>query len=673
MNPAPSPARKTRVLFFGEAVTLSHVVRPHVLASSLDPSAYDVVLACDPRFESLFPFAPYARRSLSSISCDEFLAKLETGSPVYDVRTLRRYVSEDLALIREVEPDVVIGDFRLSLSASARLAGVPYMAITDACWSPFSPGSFPLAEHPMTKVLGVTLAQGVFNLVRPAAFAYHCVPLNRVRNEMGLPSLGFNLKRVYTDADYVLYADIPELAPLLNLPPTHHYLGPIRWSPVLPKPTWWDDIPKGKPVIYVTFGVSGKTTLLPRVIEALARLPVSIIVATAGRVDLDRLPPNAFVADYLSGDEAAARSSLMICNGGTLTVQQALCARIPVLGIANNMNQLLNMRTICRSGAGELMRAGQVRPAELRETVLKILSSPAYVQAAGVLGQTYLKYDAPSRFRETLASAIRSRVRVDAPERTAVSARTLEPKVKTAAEAVAYDDMERHFGDILFQGLAESAASMGTVRGRVLEVGTGTARVSIRLAKLNPSFSINAVDHTAINFPVARRNARRYLVADQIRFSVADPGELPFPPETFDLVIASNVLLQAAEPLSLLKELRRVARPEGAILVRDVRRLPPPLLKLVVALYTRGYSPTLRRLAYNSFAAGLSYSELKALMKRLDLPRARVRKYFISHIGIERPAAVFEPATAVPPASPSLFKRFAKSLFVSRVPHGGAS
>ncbi len=665
--------RKTRVLFFGEAVTLSHVVRPHVLAASLDPARYDVTVACDPRFSSLFEKSTFARRDLESITCDEFLHKLEVGSPVYDARTLRRYVDEDLALLRSVEPDVVVGDFRLSLSASARLAGVPYLAVTDACWSPFSAASFPLAEHPMTKVLGVRASQAVFAAIRPAAFAYHCLPINRVRRDLGLPSLGYDLRRVYTSADWVLYADIPELAPLLNLPATHRYLGPIRWSPAVPKPAWWDEVPKDKPVVYVTFGSSGKMNLLPRLVKALSELPVSILVATAGRAALDLPPRDTFVADYLPGDAAAARSSLMICNGGTLTVQQALCASVPVLGIANNMNQHMNMQTISRAGAGELMRAGTFDPFELRAMVLKILSSPAYVQAASVLGQTYLRYDAPSRFGEILEVAARTAVlREAAPARRRTSSvRMLEPKVKTQAEALAYDEMEHHFGDIIFQGLAESALNMGVAKGRMLEVGTGTGRVSIRLAKLNPALSIDAVDHTEANFHVARGNARRHGLGERLRFSLARPNALPFPPNAFDLVIASNVLLNAADPLACLREIRRVARPEGAILVRDVRRLPAAILPFVVALYTRGYSPTLKRLASNSFHAALSYAELESLVKQLEMPRAKVRKYFVSHIGIEVPAARFAAAPMRPPAAASLFKRLAKSLFVSRASDAG--
>ena len=140
---------KKRILFFAEAVTLAHVARPLSLARSLDPREHDVLVACDPRFENLSPDLPFPVRPISTIPTDRFLKSLDSGSPVYDVDTLRSYVSEDLEVIREFEPDVVIGDFRLSLSVSARLAGVPYMAITDACWSPYGRQRYRLAEHPM--------------------------------------------------------------------------------------------------------------------------------------------------------------------------------------------------------------------------------------------------------------------------------------------------------------------------------------------------------------------------------------------------------------------------------------------------------------------------------------------------------------------------------------------
>ena len=48
---------------------------------------------------------------------------------------------------RLFQPDLVIGDFRLSLSVSARVAGVPYIAIANSWWSPFGRPRFELAEN----------------------------------------------------------------------------------------------------------------------------------------------------------------------------------------------------------------------------------------------------------------------------------------------------------------------------------------------------------------------------------------------------------------------------------------------------------------------------------------------------------------------------------------------
>src|SRR5438552_3735831 len=118
----PAGGRRWRVLFVAEAVTLAHVARPVVLARSLDSARYDVVLASAPRYQSLLADLPVAVRPIRSIPVQQFLDALAKGSPLYDAETLRWYVRDDLELIRETAPDVIVGDFRLSLSVSARIA-----------------------------------------------------------------------------------------------------------------------------------------------------------------------------------------------------------------------------------------------------------------------------------------------------------------------------------------------------------------------------------------------------------------------------------------------------------------------------------------------------------------------------------------------------------------------
>jgi UDP:flavonoid glycosyltransferase YjiC (YdhE family) len=387
-----------------EAVTLAHVARPVVLARGLDPARFEVVLASEPRYEALWRDLGLAVRPIRSIAPDRFLAALAEGSPLYDLETLRGYVREDLQVLREVAPDVVVGDFRLSLSVSARVAGIPYLAITNAYWSPYARVPIPMPELPMTRRLGVPLARVLFGLARPIAFALHCVPMDRLRREHGLPRLGPDLRRVYTDADHTLYADVPELVPTDPLPDHHHFLGPIAWSPAVAGPPWWDDLPSDRPIVYLTLGSSGRADLLGVALEAMAELPVTVVAATAGRAAPARVPANAHLADYLPGAEAAARSRLVVCNGGSPTTHQALAAGVPVLGLAANMDQHLNMAGVCRSGAGELIRSEHARAEVIREAVARMLDAPAYASRAAELTRAFARYPAEQRFRSILES-----------------------------------------------------------------------------------------------------------------------------------------------------------------------------------------------------------------------------------------------------------------------------
>jgi methylase of polypeptide subunit release factors len=97
--------------------------------------------------------------------------------------------------------------------------------------------------------------------------------------------------------------------------------------------------------------------------------------------------------------------------------------------------------------------------------------------------------------------------------------RVLEPEVMEGAdEASAYDELERRWGNVIFQGFAESALNMGVASGRVLDVGTGSGWVAIRVARLNPEFQIDAIDLAHSMIQLATANARRERISN-ITFS----------------------------------------------------------------------------------------------------------------------------------------------------------
>ncbi len=398
---------KPIILLVAEAVTLAHFARIATLAKALDPSAYEVVVASDPRYAGLEKPFGGAFHPIRSIPSAEFAQSLAQGRPLYSVETLTQYVEDDLALLDSVKPDLVVGDFRLSLAVSAPLRRIPYAAVVNAYWSPYAATAYPVPDLPMTRILGVRLAQRLFDTVRPIAFALHARPLNRVRCRYGLPALGHDLRTAYTWGDYTLYADIPEVVPTHELPTHHSYLGPALWSTKTPLPEWWSSLPEDRPVVFLTLGSSGQTDLLPMALATLSQLPVTVIAATAGKIALADTPANAYITDYLPMDIATRRSQLVISNGGSLTTYQALASGVPVIGLCSNMDQLLNMNAVERLGAGIALRAAKLSSASLLEAATAMLGKPSYAEAAKGINHILEQSDTAQRFRDIVAEILR--------------------------------------------------------------------------------------------------------------------------------------------------------------------------------------------------------------------------------------------------------------------------
>jgi UDP:flavonoid glycosyltransferase YjiC (YdhE family) len=391
-------ARRRRILFVSEAVTLAQVVRLVVLARSLPPDRYEVHFAAA-RFDDLI-FRPgeFRRWPIASLPPAQVEARVRGGRRLYGGRTLRHYLREDLRVIDAVRPDLVVGDLRLSLAVAAPLRHVPHAALINAYWSPFHERDrFPLPEHPLVRLLGERIAAKYFPRALPAVFAHFAAPVNRLRRTHGLPEIG-SLPEVLCHGDLTLHPDPPALVPTRRAPPHHRHIGAVLWSPAIPRPPWWSRLDPRRPTVYVTLGSSGRPELLPAIIAALADLGLQALVATAGRAAPPPPPPGIHLAAFLPGDEAAARADLVVCNGGSTTAYQALAAGRPVLGIAANLDQYLSMEAITRAGAGRLLRAGHATRATIRAALTEALATPTLTTAARHLAPTFT----PTPFEPTI-------------------------------------------------------------------------------------------------------------------------------------------------------------------------------------------------------------------------------------------------------------------------------
>jgi choline dehydrogenase-like flavoprotein/UDP:flavonoid glycosyltransferase YjiC (YdhE family) len=407
-TPLEKLIEKKTILFMPGSFSLAHVGRLVTLAKALPESKFSVVFACDKHSRPFIP-ARFSFQPATFLHPDEFRQRMEKGHPLIDAPLLRRQIEEDLQIIRKTGADLVVGDFRPSLSVSARLSGVPYINVFNAHWSPWAQEPIEVSsppDHWFLNLIGRRLGLKLTNTLFPIIKAIHSQPFNRVRKEYGLPSLGNRLKEIYSDGDYTALTDLSDIVPTPGAPGTQRSIGPVIWEPESDLPSWWNDLPNDKPLIYVTLGSSGKTNCLPKILESLDSLPVVVAVATAGRISVTPIPGKRYVADYLPGSLLCKRASVVVNNGGAGGVYQALAEGVPVLGVAANLDQCLVMKTVVRAGAGRLVLADQTETCPWRNHFLDLLFTKSIKAAAVKISALINQQSAPQNFCNQVQSIL---------------------------------------------------------------------------------------------------------------------------------------------------------------------------------------------------------------------------------------------------------------------------
>lgn len=110
---------------------------------------------------------------------------------------------------------------------------------------------------------------------------------------------------------------------------------------------------------------------------------------------------------------------------------------------------------------------------------------------------------------------------------------------------------------------------VGDIAGRrVLDVGCGDGKLAIELWKRGAK--VTAIDSSPRMIRAARERARGH--GADIALAIATTRSLPFPPEAFDLAIAITLLCFVPDGRSALREIGRVVRPGGRIIVGELGR-----------------------------------------------------------------------------------------------------
>jgi len=353
---------------------------------------------------------------MSEADCARFVASGPglgpAGQPFYRPGTLEDHVRAEAAFFRERGVRAVLTGFAVSTMLSCRVAGIPQVVSHLGSWIP------PIFERnmhpPFTKSMvpgGLLLPRSVqrrlANLATPR-LRWYCAEYDRVARRLGVEGPRTMLDLLI--GDHTLVTDVPEI---LGIPPGElesweprhpqryragprfRYVGAIFAQAFGEVPPEVEDLLDSRgPKVYVAL-TSTTAGMVNRVVEVLRDMPLKAVVAATVHGELVRGGGKILVHSFLPSHRIMPRVDLAITTGGQGSMQTAIAAGTPVIGVPLQPEQDFNIHLVARRGAGLAVAPRRLRPPVLRRAVETVLADPAYGRAAQQLKRWQDAVDGP--------------------------------------------------------------------------------------------------------------------------------------------------------------------------------------------------------------------------------------------------------------------------------------
>lgn len=356
-------------LLIPSAIGLSHSVRMILVATELMKCGAEVAFASKDS-DMIQRYIELESFRTTDVFLTDFTSNIFTA---YTTDLIRQCVEDELQVIQRFQPDVIIGDMRLTAAISSRLAGIPYISVVNGYMTDyFNPVDAMLSKGGL-KYRTATFAGKIIQSIQKYKLA---TPFRTVARHYGIR----DLESLYDflRGDLTLIADLPGFCPLDNLPASFRYVGPLIWEGVNETvPDYLLDRDRSKPLIYATTGNTGQEEFIDLVVDAFGHDNAYDVVLTTGAfIDPGRVPKctNIHVERFIPGSKVMEQCQAVIHCGGNGTTYQALAQGVPAVVVPFNNDQRINAWLVKKHKVGiPISSAGltsqQVRRAmeELRE------------------------------------------------------------------------------------------------------------------------------------------------------------------------------------------------------------------------------------------------------------------------------------------------------------------
>ena len=332
----------------------------------------------------------------------------------FTAKMLAQRVTSERVLLRSLRPDAVVIGVTPSQFISARAECVPLVFVR--------PFAYSLAHLEAARTTGATgflprtcleecLADNM------AAHALHAlgtrVPLPRSFHSVARAN-GVSLPQgmlAGLTADLNLITTAPHLLPgWLRMPQGHRVVGPVYARLPGELPEFLTDLAAGpQPLVYFTMGSSGNRDLVLAVLAGLGRADCQVLAPVRTHLreeDLETLPRNVHVTDWLPAHELGGAVDLAITHGGEGTVQTSCVQGWPFIGIPLQLEQRFNVQRCVAFGSARLVSRREARRTDWAELVRQALADDGMRSRARRMATLMEGLNGPDRAAEAICELL---------------------------------------------------------------------------------------------------------------------------------------------------------------------------------------------------------------------------------------------------------------------------
>lgn len=164
---------------------------------------------------------------------------------------------------------------------------------------------------------------------------------------------------------------------------------------------------------------------------------------------------------------------------------------------------------------------------------------------------------------------------------------------------------------------------------RVCDLACGTGDLTFEFASRMVGGEIIGLDFSEKMLEQARHKLTKKEFTTYVEFVQGDILKLPFPDEKFEIVTIGFGLRNVADIAQALKEMKRILKPGGRLLILEFTKPPNPLFRMFYHLYKNQIMPRIAKKV-----AGSAYTAYEYLDQSIStFPDARTLKNVIEQAG----------------------------------------